>query len=238
MYFRFLVICCLFCFALSASAQQLLTVDGVIFKKNTPDIISRVSVTNLNRKITVTSDDLGSFHIRAALDDTLLFRKDDYTAQTYLVKNFNPSIYLQPVIHLNEVAIKDQSRKQELNDVLDDYKKKGQYYTLNPSAMAVINSPLTGLYELFGKDPAAAKKFRQYSIEEQQRAQVAKRYNKKVVQDVTRMPDSEVQDFMLAFTPSYEDIQVMSDYDIVTYIKKNYEYYINNKNALKIQKLY
>ncbi|WP_299514246.1 hypothetical protein [Mucilaginibacter sp.] len=239
-YYRFIIAAVMcFCLALSASAQQSFTVKGVIFRKNTPDIVPQALVTNLTRKINGMSDELGSFHIQAAMGDTLLFKKNDYAAQILVViTRLDQTIYMQPIIHLNEVTIKDKSRKDELNEVMDDYKKKNQYYTLNPSAWSLVNSPLTGLYEIFGKGAAQAKRFRQYSKDELERAAVAKRYNKKLILQVTSMPDIEVQDFMLAFTPSYEDIKVWSDYDIISYIKRNYEYYRNNKSSLKIEKLY
>jgi hypothetical protein len=104
--------------------------------------------------------------------------------------------------------------------------------------MSVLNSPLTGLYELFGKAPAQARRFRQFTKEDQERSAIAKRYNRQIVQQITKMPDTEVTDFMLAFTPSYEDIKIWSDYDIISYIKKSYQYFIHHKDALKIQKLY
>ncbi len=242
MHYRFIaatILC--FCLALSASAQQLFTVKGIIFKKNTPITVSQAVVSNGSRKnIAMTmSDDLGDFNIQAEMGDTLVFKKIDYTVQTMVVQSHdNMSVYLQPIIHLNEVNIKDASKRQELNDVLDDYKKKGQYSTLNPSVWSVMNSPLTGLYEMFGKGPEQAKKFRQFTREELEREAVSKRYTRKLVQQVTNMPESEVKDFMLAFTPSYEDIQNWNDYDIINYIKRSYEYFQSNKNSLKIQKLY
>ncbi|HTH82979.1 MAG TPA: hypothetical protein VL490_08595 [Mucilaginibacter sp.] len=227
------------CLSLSASAQQLFTVKGIIFKKNTPVTIEQAVITNLNRKTTALSDDLGSFSIEAAIGDSLLFKKADYTNEYMVVLSRSmQSIYMQPVIRLNEVVIKDKSRQQELNDVMSDYKKKGQYYTLDPSVMSVLNSPLTGLYELFGKAPAQARRFRQFTKEDQERSAIAKRYNRQIVQQITKMPDTEVTDFMLAFTPSYEDIKIWSDYDIISYIKKSYQYFIHHKDALKIQKLY
>jgi hypothetical protein len=229
-----------FCLGLNASAQKLFTVKGVVFKKNTPITISIANVTNISRKIPeTTSDELGSFHIQAALGDTLLFKKADYTPQFIVVQSYmDQSVYMQPVIHLNEVDIKDISKRQALSNVMDDYKKKGQYYSLDPSVGSVLTSPITGLYELFGKGASQARKFRQYSKEEMERIEVSKRYNRPLVKKITNIPDTDIEDFMIAFTPNVEDIRIWSDYDIATYIKKSYAYFIDNKSSLKIQKLY
>jgi hypothetical protein len=87
-----LVAFCL-CLTCGASAQQLFTVKGVVFKKNTPTTLSFVSVNNTTRKtLDGLSDELGSFHIEAALGDTLVFKRTDYAPQYIVVQN-----YLKPV---------------------------------------------------------------------------------------------------------------------------------------------
>jgi hypothetical protein len=58
---------------------------------------------------------------------------------------------MQPVIHLDQVTIKDLSKKQMLNDVMGDYKRKGQYSSLKPSVGSVLSSPITGLYEFLAR---------------------------------------------------------------------------------------
>jgi hypothetical protein len=239
-YFRLAVVIILcFCLATSASAQQLFTLKGIIFRKNTPQVITQATINDVTHKTISMSDELGGFHIEVAMGDTLVFKKADYAVETLVVQSrVDLSVYMQPVIQLNEVTIKDVSKQQELNNVLNDYKRTGQYYTLDPSAWSIMNSPLTGLYELFGKKPEQAKKFRQFSKEEMERVAISKRYNKTLVKQITSMPDSEIQDFMLAFTPSYEDIKIWTDYDIINYIKRSFEYFKNHKNSLKIEKLY
>jgi hypothetical protein len=225
-YYRFalgFVLCV--CLSLGASAQKLFPVKGITIRKATTERVPQVIVTNQRTKTIAMSDELGVFTIEAAMEDTLLFKKTDYTPQTMVVfSTLDMSVYLQPVIILKEVTVKDISKKQELENTMNDYKRTGQYYTLNPSAWSVMSSPLTGLYELFK--------------EELEREAIAKRYNRRLVKQVTNIPDSDLDAFMLAFTPSYEDIKIWSDYDIITYIKKSYEYFQNNKDKLKVEKLY
>jgi hypothetical protein len=238
-YYRFgtaLLLC--FCFVLSSSAQQF-TVKGVVFKKNTPITIAYTSITNLTSKTPeVLSDEVGGFHIQAAIGDSLLFKKADYTTQVIVILKYSDqSVYMQPIVHLDQVTIKDISKRQQLNDVMDDYRKKGQYTTLNPSVASVLSSPLTGIYELFGKGPGQARKFQKYTKEEMERLEVAKRYNKPLVKQITKMPDEDLEDFMINFTPNVEDIRIWSDYDIIKYIEKSYTYFKANKGNLKLQKL-
>jgi hypothetical protein len=227
-------------FAVEASAQQLFTVNGTIFKKNSPVTISFVSVANVSRKSPeILSDYLGSFKVEAALGDTLLFRKSDYSPQMLVILNRgDQSVYMQPVIHLEQVTVKEISKKQELQNVLDNYKKKGQYNSLSPSVMSMISSPLSGLYDLFGKAPGQARRFQKFTQEETERMEIAKRYNRALVKQTVEISDEDLELFMMNFQPHFEDIKVWSDYDIITYIKKSHGYFKENKANYKLQKLY
>ena len=155
------------------------------------------------------SDELGGFNIKALPGDTLLVTKNDYTPQKAVVINgYEMAIYLQPIIKLTEVTIKDQTKKQELNQVMREYRSQGTFYNGKPPVLSFLNSPLTGLYELFGKTPGEARRFAAYSKDELEYTQVHKRYTKTLVKSITKLPDDEVLKFMETFTPSFEDLKV------------------------------
>ncbi|HTD99358.1 MAG TPA: hypothetical protein VK668_08715 [Mucilaginibacter sp.] len=235
-----LLIICLFCLPGLASAQQL-TVKGVIFKKNASARIAQAIITDLNSKVVMMSDELGAFSIKAAIGDTLLITKYDYTPEKRVIVNVEDLyIYMQPIIVLNQVVIKDQTKKQELGDIMHQYRSKGTFYDGKPPALSFLNSPLTGIYELFGKTPNNARRFAEFSKRELETDVVKRRYTKALVKNVTKLPDDEVDKFMLIFTPSYEDVKVWNDYELITYIKKNFDYYEKHKNdpQPKLEKLY
>jgi hypothetical protein len=52
------------------------------------------------------------------------------------------------------------------------------------------------------------------------------------------MPDNEIEDFMSFYSPPYEIVKNWNEYDVITYINKNYKYFQENKANLKLQKLY
>lgn len=229
------------CLVLNASAQQKSSiVKGVIFKKNSPVTIGFTTVTNITRKSAdVLSNELGGFSIEASLGDTLLFRKADYAPQTLIVLNYlDQTVYMQQAIQLNQVTIKETSKKAELLEALENYKKKGQYNSLHPGVMSVISSPISGLYDLFGKAPSQARKFQKFSQQELERIEISKRYNRAVVQKTVKIAEEDLETFMINFQPAFEDIKVWSDYDIITYIKKCFAHFEANKANYKLQKLY
>jgi hypothetical protein len=231
----------LFCLHGFAYAQQTLNIKGVVFIKNSSERISQALITDLNSKVMMMSDELGIFTIEATIGDTLFITKNDYTPEKKVIINAdNVAIYMQPVIQLNQVIIKGQTKKQELNEVMREYRSQGTFYNGKPPLLSFLNSPITGFYELFGKTPNEARRFAAYSKNELEYNEVHKRYTKELVKSVTRLPDEEVQKFMQTFTPSFEDLNEWNDYQLITYIKRSLEYYQKNKNRpeVKLQKLY
>jgi hypothetical protein len=239
-YYRFAIAAALcFCFTLSATAQKLFTVTGVVFKKSSQERVSKVIISNLTRNSVTSTDDLGTFRIQAAAGDSLLFKKMDYTNQTVAVLNDNLlPVYLQPIVVLDEVKIKETSKRQDLANTMKNYQRSGGYYDLHPSVGSVVSHPLSGLYDLFGKAPTRARKFQQYSKDEMEHAAITRRYSKELIKKITNIDDNEIDSFILTFSPTYEDIKVWSDYDIINYIKKSFDYFQRNKAAMKSQKLY
>jgi hypothetical protein len=51
------------------------------------------------------------------------------------------------------------------------------------------------------------------------------------------MSDEDLEDFMFNFTPNVEDIRIWTDYDIISYIKRSYAYFKDNRNDYKLEKL-
>ncbi len=240
MHFRYsflIILCC--CFTISTQAQQLFNINGIVYKKNFTDRIAQVQVTNSSRKTNTLTDNFGVFHIQAAKGDTLLFKKLDFTPEYFVISgSYDINVYMQPVYTLKEVTVKELSKRAELNEALNQYRKQGIYSDGKPKALSFLASPLTGMYELFGKDAAKARRFKEYSKNELEHLEVSKKYNKAVVKKITNMPDNEIDDFMSFYSPSYEIVKDWNEYDVITYINKSYKYFKENKANMKLQKLY
>lgn len=185
------------------------------------------------------SDDLGWFAIKTSIGDTLLFSKDEYTPQKVVVlNNSDMPVYLQPVIRLSEVKILGQTKKQELNDIMSDYRKQGTFYSGKPPVLSFLTNPITGLYELFGKTPGRARRFANFSKGEAEQAEVNKRYNVNFVKQFTKLPtDSAARRFMNYYTPSFEDLKGWNDYDLIKHTQKSYEYYKNSSEKDRLEEL-
>ena len=237
---KILILSTAFCCVYAAVfAQQAITVRGVIFMKSSTQRVSQVLITDLNNKTVMMSDDLGMFSISTVIGDTLLVTKKDYTPLKVTVVDKNDlSLFLQPVVQLNQVTVKGQTKKQELNDVMKQYGRNGIFNDGKSLPFwEALNSPVTELYNLFAKGPADARRFAAFSKNELESTEVNKRYNKDLVKTVTRLPDDEVLKFMQFYTPSYQDVKEWNDYQLISAIKKNFVYYKRTKNRRQQQEL-
>jgi hypothetical protein len=240
MNFKHIVISLLFCLPLFTYAQQQeMSINGIFFRQNTSDRIAQATITDTRSQVIMMSDELGGFTIKAAKGDTLIFNKSGYTPFKQVVTGPGDLvIYLHPVVVLPQVTIKGESKKQELNDVTNEYRSKGLYFDGKPPWYEFIASPLTAFYELFGQDAKNERHFIRFSKMEMEAIAVSNRYNKPLVKRVTQLSDADVDKFMQQYTPSYEDIQQWNDYDLITHIKKYLVYFNKHKDGIPVQKLY
>jgi hypothetical protein len=238
--FLFVFLINLLCFAFFVSAQQT-TIKGVVYKRISSEKLAQVFITNMKTKGVAICDNLGGFSIMATVGDTLLFAKNGFTPQKQEASKYGMVVYMQPEVQLGEVRVVGQTKKQELNEVMSDYRKQGTFYNGNPPALSMLTSPLTGIYELFGKTPGRAKRFAAFSKREGEAAEVDKRYNRLMVMRVTGLTENDsttVRKFMEYYRPSYEDLKTWADYDLIKKIKSQYEYFKKNGTKDNLQKLY
>jgi hypothetical protein len=236
------VLLLLYALPMFARAQQVLDIRGIIFKKNASERVAQALITDEKSQVVMMSDELGGFTIKASIGDTLLITKNNYAPEKVAVVNANDLIiYMQPVRQLKEVVIKEQSQKQELNEVMKQYGSQGIFNDGKSLPFwQFVNSPITGLYNLFGKTPARARRFAEFAKDEQQASVIDKRYTRELVKSITKLSDDDADKFMATYRPSYEDMTEWNDYQLIQYIKKEFAYYQKNKDRpeAKLQKLY
>ncbi len=239
MRYRYTIFITLFiCLAFKASAQQVFTIKGVISKNLSGERIASVVISNLRSRDAVESDPVGWFSIKASVGDTLLFSKKDFVPlKIAIINSGDIPVYMEQLINLNEVTITGQTKKQELNDIMGDYRKQGTFYNGKPPVLSFLTSPVTGLYELFGATPNRAKRFAAFSKGEEEATEVDRRYNVTFVKRVTNAPDSVVKKFMLYYKPSFEDLKQWNDYELIKHVRASYDFYDKNEDKTGLEKL-
>ncbi|MGI4021583.1 MAG: hypothetical protein ACRYFA_08770 [Janthinobacterium lividum] len=233
-----LIVVSVICNTSCVFAQDFL-LKGVIFQKQSDFRVANALILNLKNKLTVGTDYNGAFSIKTTLGDTLKIFKKDYSDNYYVVENQKDAIIqLSQVIQLNEVRIVGQNKKQELDEAMRQYHGQGSFYNGKPPVLAAIASPITGLYELFGKTPGQARRFQAFSKTETEQINIDKRFNKAVVKGNTDLTDGQVDVFMDIYRPSYDQLARWNEYDLINYVKTSAKQLKDGKSPPPLKKLY
>ncbi|WP_354330697.1 hypothetical protein [Pedobacter sp. CG_S7] len=220
------LLCLMTCF-FGASAQENGIIKGVVMEKGTPTRITNAVVFNKTTIISVNSNDFGLFQIRAVIGDTLQIFKQDYLdVQVVVVSEKDILVHLiKGSTTLSQVNIYGQTKKQEMNDIKQEFRNKGSYYAGKPPLLSYVFTPLTAIYELFGRTPKNARRFGKYYTSELRQTEIDGFFNESKIQKHTDLKDKELEEFMLNYRPDYEVVKKWNEYDAIKYIKDSYEKY-------------
>jgi hypothetical protein len=208
-----------------ALAQQDFLVKGVVMESGTINRIALAEITNKRNHFVVGSNDMGMFEIKALVGDTLLIVKRDFSDREIRVVGPTDVVVKLNRTTLNTVNIYGQSKKQEMNQIKQDFRDKGSFYAGKPPLLSYIFTPLTAIYELFGKTPRNARRFNRYYNTELQQSAIDDFFNETLIQKETDLRGKDLEQFMLNYRPDYAQAQKWTEYDAIKYIKDNYAKY-------------
>lgn len=215
-------------------AQNQALIKGVVFERGSSSRVASAQVINKKTNYGVSSNTLGLFQLNASVGDTLLVVKSGYSDAEVVVRDEKDVIiYLRGSTILNEVVIRGQSKKQELDAVKKDFKNKGSFYQGKPPLLSYIFSPLTAFYELFGRTPKNARRFGQYYTNELQQTHVDGLFNEGLITNTVGLKGDSLENFMINYRPDYEKSKNWTSYDAIKYIRDTYKKYTDTLQQLK-----
>ena len=226
--FKYIIlIFCLTTVVFSAQAQQTGLIKGVVMEKGTPNRVAMAEIWNKRTDGSVRSNDLGLFQIKAIVGDTLMIFKQDFAnLQLVVATEKDMLVHLMRESNtLSQVNIYGQTKKQEMEDIKREFRNKGSYYAGKPPVLSYILSPLTAVYELFGRTPKNAKRFNNYYVSELQQTEIDRYFNETKIQKYTDLKGKQLEDFMLNYRPDYEVVKKWAEYDAIKYIQDTYKKY-------------
>ncbi|HEY0177638.1 MAG TPA: hypothetical protein VGC08_14745 [Pedobacter sp.] len=216
----------LFASASVVLAQEDFRLNGVVMVKGYTTRVALAEITNKRSKYTVGSNDLGIFQIRAQVGDTLLIIKRGFSdVEQAVLSNRDMIIYVDMGTTLNEVNIRGQSKKAELDDLKQDYRDKGSFYQGKPPLLSYLFAPITAIYELFGRTQKNARRFGKFYNTELQQTTIDGFFNETLIQKNTELSGKELENFMINYRPDYSKSKNWTEYDAVKYIKDSYKQY-------------
>ncbi|HKG07432.1 MAG TPA: hypothetical protein VKB19_13275 [Pedobacter sp.] len=224
------IVTCLLIFLVAPAqsfAQQGFVLSGVIKEKESGNRIAEGQIMNQRTGLTVSSSSLGLFQISAALGDTLLVMKSGFSDFSAAVNSSKTDmiILMDRDRTLRQVDIVGQSKKSELNDIRREYRNKGSFHQGKPPFLSFLFTPLTAVYELFGRTPKNARRFGRYYETEMEQTLIDGLFNESLIQGNTELKGPELEKFMLDYRPEYEKAKSWTQYDAIKYIRDSNKKY-------------
>jgi len=217
-------------------AQQDFQLTGVLFERGANIRIALAEVKNKRSGFSAGSNDMGIFSIKANVGDTLLVMKRNFNDLEVVVRNNKDLVlYLNRGTTLNEVVVTGQTKKQTLEELKKDYRDKGSFYGGKPPFLSFLASPLTAIYELFGKTPRQARRFNRMYQTEMQDSHVDQLFNKITINQQTGLTGKELEDFLVNYRPTYEQAKNWNVYDGIKWINDSYKKYSDTAGKAKNQ---
>lgn len=207
-----------------AQMSEMPKVSGLILEKNTGKRLADVNVVNLRTNKREYTNNFGVFYLEASVGDTLSITKVGYgPLKTILYTMEDILLEMQPGMQIEEVVIARRTRQQEMQDILDDYAKKGIYNGGKNRAGTYLNSPATALYNLFGREAKNMKRFEKFMDRELEAIELDKIFSKSAVTKATGLEGQDLINFMELYRPDYQLAKSWGQYDLLDYITRSFK---------------
>lgn len=225
MIIRKIILFCMFSLATlnGTYAQNAKLQQGLLYKAGTNIRLGGIQVLNKRSFAKARSSVFGVFNILALPGDTLRFSSDNFQSSDFVITDFaDKIIFLEPVIQLNEIVVKEHSLKNDIKEVQRGYREKSVFYTGTPHYYYVVLKPMTFIYENFKSEVIDARRFNKYAKRELAFYKVSARFNDVVIEKIVPIKNEELEDFELDYFPTLAQINAWNDYDLINYIKNSY----------------
>lgn len=206
------------------------TVRGVILNSSNDTRIGDVEIRNLRSDDRFLSNTLGLFNVVGLKGDTLRIFKEGYNEQNLILESTEDIIIrLSPIsTQLRTVTIYGKTKEQEMQDVMEQYRKQGSYYNGKPPVLAYIFNPISALSETFGKTGKRSRRFQSYMSYEQDQLLVDRKFNESLITSLTELEGKDLENFVIIYRPSYDRVRNWNEYDATNYIMKAFEQFESN----------
>lgn len=214
---------------LTAIAQNKALTNGIVCENNSGRRLANIKVINKQTQSRSITNDIGEFKIVASTGDTLEFSNDFFETKKFVANDLHTTIaFLNKIIALKEVIIKENSLKKELAETQHIYRSKGVFYTGRPHYYYLFLKPITFIYENFKSEVINARRFKRSAIRDLEGQEISMRFNEQIVQRNTPLDSVQAGCFVIRYWPSIQKVRTWSDYDMVQYIRQSYQDFITD----------
>jgi hypothetical protein len=250
-----LVFCFLFVCWSDLISQKYL--NGLLIDEVSNEPIEGCHIINLSKKILAISNDKGQFKIQVDYFDTLLVSNINYERKQFILRAVAPIvIYMAPlVIQLEEVEVRIMPKnlnifQEKLKQIQEQQSKGVEIYGV-PEAKPMAEIPplfqednslrfwengrilppaVIDIYvipKMFSRKYKAKMRYYVLMADEDERIRNNERFNREIVNEVVGLEGDLLTDFISFMNVEDEFIASTTDYEIVVFIKKKYDEFMN-----------
>jgi hypothetical protein len=214
-------------FSMETIAQ--VRISGMVTDQDTRVGLPGVSIWNKRAKTGTISNDNGTYVVYANPGDTIEFTMISYVKHILIVPGMNGTEHIamkRQIFGLQEYHVRGRIYKADSLAVRNEYGKFFDYR--RPGALDVLktlpSNPITALtYMVPSKTRKRKEKFGEQLVFWEQENHIDYRFSPDVVYRHTKLESPDLERFMLEHRPSYQFLEHASDYDLLLYIKTEFE---------------
>ena len=234
---RIIIIILLFWWS-NANSQIWLT--GKVYDSTRMITIPSVKVSSLKGEVTFT-DSVGRYAIMVQMNDTIFFTYRGKSTTLFPVKSIRYTtgfdVALQVRIQdkyktLKEVVVIGKSYKQdslenrEYYSRIFNYDRGGVRISETGTMGGTPGLDLGSMIQMFHfRKNKSIKKFQNRLIEEEQNKFIDYKFNKQLVQQLTKLSGGDLEKFMIIYRPPYEFVVYSEEYEFLKYILDASKYF-------------
>lgn len=236
-YIQVFIISILSFFSVSVFAQTKLLIGEVVAKKDSSKLVG-VHVVNISSNKATNSISDGTFSMPYKNGDTIILTSIGYKDHKLFTEMFwvpsgqiitifmSEQVYNLPSFDVNQYNTKEEFKEDFINQAtvkpinaeLFEYKKPSKLEDVDTdlNAHIPITSPISLIYNKWGREARQAKKLAKVQKETEEEKIIAEKYNPQVVQKVLEFETKrEAQQFMEECPLEDEFVLKAKEYDIV-----------------------
>ena len=223
-------------------------IDGVVLNDANDKPLENVNIVNLNQVVGTTSDAEGTFHIRAAVNDTIFFSYLGFKSIRVRVTN-DWMKYGEVKVKMTELGIALEQVEikpieltgyvevdAKLIPIYDNYRYRiagfsGGYEggKSQPGAVSKVLSsifnPADFLYNVFGKRPKQMRKLRKMKEDDEIRNLLQSKFDRETLMAVLQLEREDLGEILNNCSYSADFIRTANDLQILDAISECYEEY-------------
>ncbi|WPV00594.1 carboxypeptidase-like regulatory domain-containing protein [Mucilaginibacter sp. cycad4] len=109
-----------------------------------------------------------------------------------------------------------------------DINKPSNHINADKSTATILSINLLSVLDMLGKNKAPQSKLQKVLLKDEEGEYVDRFFSPEKVSSITNLKGDSLQNFMNEYHPDIKKVKKMSDYDMVSYIKKSYTEYLKS----------